>query len=176
MVVGNPWKLSEKLVATVTSSALSTKPTGFREGSEDALIVLSYNLTTVSGVWTLSDQATKLQIADVLYLGVIPAAFKVEDLLITLSSAFTASVTCSIGFKYVDGVDSTPAQDAAYFIPAGQALSSTAIIRKTGIKAPPALTKAAYLTLTWAGAQDASNGVMDVVVIGRYSDTDLDRD
>ena len=153
-------------MATVTGSALTTK-TGFRSAGNDTR--LPFNLTTASGVWTASDQATKIQIADVLYLGVIPAGFEIHDCLVIISAAFTASTTCSIGYKYVDGVDATPNEDAAYFVPAGQALSSTAIFHKKGIKAPAKLTKAAFLTLTWAGAENAASGVLDIDVVGTYS-------
>ena len=68
----------------------------------------------------------------------------------------------------MDGVDlaSPNAQDAAYLIAATQTLASTAIIRKTGIKAPITLQKDAYLILTMAGAAQTTTAVLDVSVLG----------
>ena len=129
---------------------------------------LTFNLTTnASGVLVDSDHTDALQVADTVLLGIIPAGFELRDMLMTVSDAFTAAVTCSVGFQYVDGVDVTATpQDAAYFVPATQALSSTAILRKTGIKAPIKLPKDAYLTITLAGAAVDQAGVLDLDVIG----------
>jgi hypothetical protein len=131
---------------------------------------LTFNLTLATGgIWLDSDHTDAIQIADTLVLGKIPAGFEIHDCLVTISDAFTGSSTCSIGYKYCDGVDATPAEDAAYFVPATQALSSTAILRKTGIKAPAKLPKDAYLTLLWAGAAADAVGVLDIDVIGRWT-------
>jgi hypothetical protein len=131
---------------------------------------ISFTLTTNStGVLADSDHADALQVADTIRLGIIPAGFEIHDCLITISDAFTAATTCSVGYAYCDGVDATPAQDAAYFVPATQALSSTAILRKTGIKAPAKLPKDAYLTILWAGAAADAVGVLTVDVIGIWT-------
>jgi hypothetical protein len=156
------------MTATVTRNAISEKAIlTAAYGNETRL---NFNLTTnASGVWVDSDQSTHLIVGDTLCLGIIPAGFEIHDCLVTVSAAFTASVTCSIGYKYADGVDATPAQDAAYFVPATQALSSTVLLRKTGIKAPAKLPKDAYLTLLWAGATNAAAGVLDISVIGIWT-------
>ncbi|MDP1774263.1 MAG: hypothetical protein Q8L15_18500 [Methylobacter sp.] len=129
-----------------------------------------YNFTTSSaGVFTDSDLATAVQSADVVRLGVLPAGLTLHDALVIRSDAFTASTTASIGFAYVDGVDVTAqAQDAAYFASA-LATDATGVTRKTGVKAPLALPKDAYLILTIGGAAHASAGVLDVVVEGIWT-------
>jgi hypothetical protein len=157
------------MTATVTKKNLESKYVfaGTPYGNETRL---NFNLSTnSSGVLVDSDQTTHLIVGDTIRLGIIPAGFEIHDCLVTVSAAFTASVTCSIGYAYVDGVDAIPAQDAAYFVPATQALSSTAILRKTGIKAPAKLPKDAYLTLLWAGATNAAAGVLDVSVLGIWT-------
>lgn len=156
------------MTATVTKSNISDQHIlTAAYGNETRL---SYNLTTnATGVLADSDHTDALQVADTIILGIIPAGFEIHDAMIIVSDAFTASTTCSIGFQYVDGVDATPAQDPAYFVPATQALSSTAILRKTGIKAPAKLPKDAYLTLLWAGAAADAAGVLTVDVLGVWT-------
>lgn len=144
----------------------TTKFGGAPFGNETAL---SFNLTTnASGIAAGTDLATALQIGDVVRLGILPKGLNLQDVLATISVAFAGSTTASLGFAYVDGVDlSAPyAQDAAYFITAGQSLASTALVRKTGIKAPMTLQKDAYLTLTLAGAAQTGAAVLDVIVYG----------
>jgi len=123
--------------------------------------------TSAAGVPLNTDQITALQIADVVRLGTIPAGFKLEDIQITISDAFTASTTIDIGFAYVDGVDlaGVNAQDAAYFC-TGLATDATGVSRKTAVKAPLLLQKDVYLTATIAGAAHAAAGVLDAIVIG----------
>ena len=130
---------------------------------------LTYNLTCASGVWTDSDHTDTIKVDDTLVLGIIPAGFEIHDMLLTVSVAFTAATTCSIGYAYVDGAVGVPAADAAYFVPATQALSSTAIIRKTGTKAPAKLPRDCYLTLLWAGDTNVASGVLDIDVLGIWT-------
>ncbi len=126
------------------------------------------NLTTnAAGAAVNTDDASAVQIADVVCLCLIPAGFKIFDAVVTISDAFDASTTASIGFLYADGVDDSSSPQDAAFICAGLALSSTGVSRKTGVKAPQKLTKDAYLVLTLAGAAIGSVGVVDVNVIGR---------
>ena len=134
------------------------------------LSALPFNLTTnASGVAVNTDQATAVQIGDVIRLGLMPAGMTLMDALVTISDALDASTTASIGFLYKDGVDVTAyPQDAAFFA-SGLATSSTGVSRKTGVKAPLVLPKDAYLTLTVAGAAYASVGIIDIVVLGIHT-------
>lgn len=155
-------------MATVNTNAMTQQGQfgGVPFGNE---VSLPFNLTTnTSGVAANTDQATALQIADVVRLGILPKGLRMEDCLATISVAFAGSTTCSLGFAYVDGIDlAAPyAQDAAYFIAATQSLASTALVRKTGIKAPMTLQKDAYLILTLAGAAQTTTAVLDVNIYG----------
>ena len=128
---------------------------------------LQYNFTTnASGVFVDSDLATAVQSADVVRLGVLPQGMTLFDCLTIISTAFSGSTTASIGFAYVDGVDSTTVpQNAAYFA-ATLATSSTGVSRKTAVTAPVTLPKDAYLILTIGGAAEGQVGVMDMIVTG----------
>lgn len=127
-----------------------------------------HTLVTAAGVMVDGNQATALQIADVVRLGVIPAGTTIHDAQIIISAAFTALTTAGVGFAYVDGVDSAAVpQDAAYFVAAtGLALAAVGVSRKTTTKAPITLPKDAYVTLTLAGAAQAGAGIIDVIVEG----------
>jgi hypothetical protein len=129
--------------------------------------------TNSSGVFVDSDTTTAVVSGSVVRLGVIPAGFRMQDALVIISDAGSASVTTDVGFLYVDGVDvSAAAQDAAYFKSA-LATDATGVSRKTGVKAPITLTKDAYLTLTVGGANHASVCVMDIIVEGIWTGSSL---
>ena len=135
--------------------------------------ILHYPLETNStGVWVDSDQATAVQVNDVLRLGIIPAGAKIYDYMLNISDAFTGSSTGAIGFAYVDGVDSTAVpQDADYFC-AATTLASQAKLRMTNVAIRPVtLPKDAYLTLTWAGAHADAVGKADIMVICELTGT-----
>jgi hypothetical protein len=120
--------------------------------------------TNSSGVIVDSNLATALQVADKVYLGILPAGAELHDALAALSDAFTASVTHDIGFEYVDGVDDTDVpQDADYFF--NDLANSVGRTRanNTGVR-PVKLPKEAYLVATVAGAAHASAGVLDIIV------------
>lgn len=122
--------------------------------------------TNAIGAALESDSAVALAIADVVILQKLPEGMLLEDSLVIVSTTFSASVTASLGFKYVDGVDSVEVpQDAAYF-GAGLVLSSAAVLRNAVAKAPLRLPKEAYLTLTIAGAANAKASRLDVIVHG----------
>lgn len=128
---------------------------------------LSYHLKSSATGVVDSDKATAVAIGDVIRLGVLPAGMLLNDILAIISDAFSASVTCKVGFLYVDGVDSTAVpQNDAYFIPAAQALSSVAVVRKTATTAPVVLPKDAFLVLTTAGAAFAEAAQADFIVSG----------
>jgi hypothetical protein len=122
--------------------------------------------TTAAGAAINSDSTTAIAVADVVVLEKLPQGFLLEDAQVIVSKAFPASVTGSLGFIYIDGVDSTEVpQDAAYF-GAGLALSALARLRTTSPKAPVSLAKEAYLVLTIAGAAINAAAQLDVIVHG----------
>lgn len=124
--------------------------------------------TTAAGVPVGTDATVALIATDVVRLGILPAGTRLLDHVAVISDAFTASSTYSMGFAYVDGVDSADVpQDAAYFAAASTALSSVAVQRKTTTTAPVTLPKDAWLTMTHAGATHSSVGIIDVTVIGQ---------
>jgi hypothetical protein len=132
------------------------------------LSVRRFNLTlNASGVIADSDDATVVAIGDIVRVGVIPGGMRLDDFQAIISNAWKAATTCKIGFQYVDGVDDANVpEDDDYFIPATQALSSAAILRKTATTAPVILPKDAYLIVTIAGAEQDEASVTDFAVIG----------
>lgn len=132
------------------------------------LTTLRANLTTSATGAPLdsSDTSTPLAIGTVVRLQTLPEGFTLDDAQLIVSDAFSASMTCSLGFAYVDGVDdATVPQDAAYF-GTGLALSATGRLRCSTAKAPVKLPKPAYLILTTGGAANTVVGVLDVIVQG----------
>lgn len=122
--------------------------------------------TTATGAAVNATSAAAIGIGDKLHLQTLPAGLLIEDAQIIVSTALTAGVTGSLGFEYVDGVDSTEVpQDTAYF-GAGLALGAAGRLRLATTKAPVNLPKEAYLVLTTAGAANAKVGRVDVVVHG----------
>ena len=99
-------------------------------------------------------------------LGVLPAGFKLLDSQVIVSDAFTAAVTTSIGFAYVDGVDSAAVPQSANYFGAGLSLAATARLRNATTNAPVTLPKDAYLILTTAGAANAAAGIADILIDG----------
>lgn len=122
--------------------------------------------TNASGVAVDSNAAGATAVNDVVRIGLIEAGTILNGAEVIISDAFTASTTADIGFLYVDGVDDTAVpQDAAYFF-AAVSTASTARINSNTAKAPVRLAKDAYVVLTRKGANDASVGVLDLVVHG----------
>ncbi len=153
-------------MATITKNKVLNQ-TQFGGTPYGNVTALAYNLTTNAvGAFVDSDVATGIALGDVVRLGVLPAGLKLQDSQVIVSDAFTALVTGSLGFAYVDGVDSTAVpQDAAYF-GTGLVLNATGRLRNATVKAPVTLPKDAYLILTTAGAANAAAGVADVIVEG----------
>lgn len=120
--------------------------------------------TNASGVMVDSDQATALVQTNVVRLGVLPAGAELLDALAIVSDAFTTSVTYDIGFAYVDGVDDAGVpQDDNYFFDNLATTAGRVRANNTAV-APVKLPKDAWLIATVAGADNASAGVLDVVV------------
>jgi len=127
----------------------------------------AFNYTTnASGHAVDSNTAAAVAVNDVVRIGLIEAGTILQGAEVIVSDAFTASTTADIGFAYVDGVDDTAVpQDAAYFF----AVVNTAATGRTNsnvAKAPVRLAKDAWVVLTRKGANDASVGILDLVVRG----------
>lgn len=133
------------------------------------LTALAFTLaTTAAGAVVDSNSTVAVASGDVIELGLLPGGMRLDDAQVIITTGMTASVTGSLGFKYVDGVDSTEVpQDAAYFISAG-ALSSAARLRANGTKLVT-LPKDAILTLTTGGAANAKASDIKVVVSGELT-------
>lgn len=130
--------------------------------------VLSFNVTTnSSGIWTDGSLATAGATTDEFIVGILPAGMRLDDCLAIVSDAFAASQTIKLGFRYVDGVDSTAVpQDADYFF-AALALSAQGRTRANNLAvAPVVLPKDAYLVLDVDGAAMSVAGVLDIFVEG----------
>ena len=122
--------------------------------------------TNASGAAINANSTAAIAIGDKVIVGVLEAGMRLDDCQLIVSDALTASMTCKVGFAYVDGVDSTDVpQDDDYF-GTGLSLASTARIRTSTANAPVVLPKEAYLVLTTAGAACADAGRVDVIVTG----------
>lgn len=151
---------------TYTRNTAQRRLTGAPYGDT---VALPYRFeTNASGIPVGTDATTALIATDVVRVGLLPAGTRLLDHVAVISDAFTASATYSMGFAYVDGVDSTEVpQNAAYFAAAATALSAVAVQRKTTTTAPVTLPKDAWLTMTHAGATHSSVGVMDITIFGQ---------
>jgi hypothetical protein len=122
--------------------------------------------TDANGAAKDANSTTAIGNGDKVILGTLPAGMALQDMLATVSTAFTALVTADIGFEYVDGVDDTTVpQDADYF---GNdvAINTAGVYRKATATAPVVLPKDAYLTLTTAGAANAKAARIDIQIDG----------
>ena len=123
-------------------------------------------LTNAIGAVLNSDSAAAIAVGDVVVLEKLPQGFLLEDAQVIVSTGMTATATGSLGFIYVDGVDSTDVpQDPAYF-GAGLDGAAAARIRTASAKKPVKLAKEAYLVWTHAGAANAKAARLDFIVHG----------
>jgi len=153
-------------MATITKKKVLNQATfgGTPYGNVSAL---AFNLTTNAvGAFVDSDVATGIALGDVVRLGVLPAGFKLQDSNVIVSDAFTALMTGSLGFAYVDGVDSAAVPQSANYFGAGLVLNAVGRLRNATTNAPVTLPKDAYLILTTAGAASAAVGVADILIEG----------
>ena len=122
--------------------------------------------TNAAGAVINSDTQTGITVGDVVILEKLPEGFLLEDAQLIVSTGMTATATGSLGFIYVDGVDSAEApQDAAYF-GTGLNAATAARLRTTSAKAPVRLAKEAYLVWTQAVVANAKASRIDVIVHG----------
>lgn len=122
--------------------------------------------TTATGAAKNASSSAALAVADEIVLGVMEAGFRLDDMEAVVVTGMTAAVTGSLGFKYVDGVDSTVVpQNSAYF-GAGLALATAARLRNATANAIVTLPKPANLVLTLAGAANAKVSYIDFVIRG----------
>lgn len=123
-------------------------------------------LTGATGAVINSDSTAAIAIGDKVILEKLPQGFVLEDAQVIVSTGMTATATGSLGFAYVDGVDSTDVpQDAAYF-GAGLNAATAARLRMSTAKAPVKLAKEAYLVWTQEVAANAKAARIDFIVHG----------
>ncbi len=132
------------------------------------LTVLPFNITTdSSGIWVDGDSQAAPTAADELLIGILPAGTKLMDALMIVSDAFTAATTCKVGFRYVDGVDSTSVPQNATYFTASLVLNAVGRYRADNTAvAPVTLPKDAYLVIDWDAATNAVVGVADILIMG----------
>lgn len=131
---------------------------------------LTYALATgaTGAAINADDVSTPLASGTVVNLGQLPEGFRLDDASVFVTTGMTATITGSLGFAYVDGVDSTTVpQDAAYF-GSGIDLAATGRKRASGSKLVT-LPKPAYLILTTAVAANAKASDIKVVVTGELT-------
>ncbi|MDD2978132.1 hypothetical protein [Aquabacterium sp.] len=134
------------------------------------LTALYYQVSTnTSGAVIESDSTAAVASGDVIDLGPIPAGMRLDDVLMTISTGMTASVTGKLGFVYSDGVDRTDVPQNDAFFGAAYALATAAVLRKTATTAPVVLPKEARLVLTTGGAANAKASRIDVRIAGELT-------
>ena len=134
------------------------------------LTALYYQVATnATGAVIESDSTAAVASGDVIDLGPIPTGMRLDDVLITVSTAMSAAVTGKLGFVYSDGVDRADVPQNDAFFGAGYALSAAAVLRKTATTAPIRLPKEARLILTTGGAANAKASQIDVRLVGELT-------
>lgn len=156
-------------MSTVTLNQFRAKTFGATVPDGNASVLPFQLVTNAAGGAVGADSAAALAIGDVVDLGPLPEGMRLDNFHGVVSTAFTALVTGSLGFKYEDGVDSAAVpQDASYF-GAGIVLNAAARLTNASAKAIVTLPKPARLILTTAGAANAKVAKLDVIVIGELT-------
>lgn len=133
-------------------------------GNLNALLYIA--TTNALGALENSDTAAAIASGDKVRVGVIPAGTLLYDSQVIVSTPMSANVTLSIGFEYVDGVDSAIVPQSATYFGTALAASAAARLRNATANAPVTLPKDAYLILTTGGAANAKASRVDVVLEG----------
>lgn len=133
------------------------------------LTSLKFKLATgASGKLLNANSASTIASGDVVNLGVLPAGMTLEAVELIVKTPMTALSTASIGFKYVDGVNSAELSESAMYFMNAQAVSAGARVRFAGQKLD-VLPKAAYLTWTQGGAENVIPSESYVIVSGELT-------
>lgn len=154
-------------MSTVTINQFRARQYGGAAGAYGNVTALPFKLTTnASGGAIGADSSAAIALGDKVVLGVLPAGMRLDDCMLVVSTAMSASVTGTLGFEYDDGVDSTSVpQDAAYF-GTGLVLNTAGRLRNATSKAPVVLPKPAKLILVTAGAANAKASQIDLLITG----------
>ena len=153
-------------MANVKLKGIGINQFGGAEESGNQTVYASTLSTNSTGAALNSNSTAALGVGDKVYLQSMPAGMRLDNAVAIVSTAFTAAVTGSLGFEYLDGVDSSDVpQDAAYF-GTGIVLSTAARLPNVSSKELVTLPKEAYLVLTIAGAANAKVARLDVLVTG----------
>ncbi len=154
-------------------ATIKKKPSGYGQfggfSPYGNVTALAFFMTTnATGAVIDSDSTAPVASGDVIDLGELPEGMRLDDAQILVTTGMTATVTGSLGFKYVDGTDSTEVpQDAAYFINAGDLATAGRLRANTGKLVT--LPKAARLILTTGGAANAKASDIKVIVSGELT-------
>ena len=153
-------------------ATIKKKPSGYGQfggfspyGNVTALAF--FLATNASGAVIDSDTTVAVASGDVIDLGELPEGMRLDDAQILIKAGMTATVTGSLGFKYVDGDSTEVPQDAAYFINAGDLATAGRLRANTGKLVT--LPKAARLILTTGGAANAEASDIKVIVSGELT-------
>jgi len=123
------------------------------------LAVLRYSVqTNAIGALVNSDSREPLQTDDVLRLGIIPAGFRIFDVMIIVNEVMTGG-DAKVGFAYCDGVDvaETPQNSGIFGDPL--ATDSYGKYRVGGSVKSFVLPKNAFLTLTVGNDNDRKSWI-----------------
>ena len=155
-------------MATITKSQYQKR--GFGDVPYGNLSHIATQLkTNASGAALESDTTAAIASGDKVKLVLLPAGMNLADYMMTVSTAFTASVVAKIGFEYADGVDSAAVpQDDDYF-GAAVAINTAGVYRKVTTTPPVTLPKDAWLILTTGGAANAKAAQADIYVFGELT-------
>ncbi len=156
-------------MATITKNRYQDSQ-NFGQTPYGNVTTLEYGLATAStGAVVGSDSTAAVASGDVIRLGILPAGFRLHTSLLIVNDAFTASVTGSLGFAYVDGVDSTSVpQDADYFNAAAAINAAGRYPAANTAVVPVTLPKDAWLILTTGGANHTTAANAVVLVTGEH--------
>lgn len=131
------------------------------------LTALVYNLqTNAAGAVIDGDSAAAVASGDVVRIGKLPAGFRFVDSQVVINVGMTASVTGSLGFAYVDGVDDASAPQSANYFGAALAMATAARLRNATANKSTKLNKEAWLTLTTGGANNVKVSDIEVTIYG----------
>ena len=156
-------------MATVTKKNAHNLPDpGFGGVAYGNMFSLNFKFeVNASGIMADSDKAAAIAATDKVILGKLPAGMRLIDCKCIVSDTFTDTATFDLGFEYCDGVDVTgAAEDADYFMDAGDYHDAAAILTRNEPVATITLPKDAYLILTNNTAALDAAGIMDIEIIG----------